>query len=107
VSRRSRSLTLILALMAGACRGPRPAVVSSALLPAHDGGSILVVMVENSGGGEGEVEVEATLRSDRHAVRLERDVKLRAHERLRVDFRFDLPADGSYRPEVEVRYPID
>jgi hypothetical protein len=98
---------VILALVAAGCRGPRPAVVSSALLPAHDGGSILVVLVENSGGGEGEVEVEATLRSDRHLVRLDRQVTLRAHERLRVDFRFDLPADGSYRPEVEVRYPVD
>ena len=98
---------LILALLAAGCRGPRPAVVSSALLPAHDGGSILVVVVENSGGGEGSVEVEATLRGDRHAVRLEREVTLRAHERLRVDFRFDLPADGSYRPEVQVHYPVD
>jgi hypothetical protein len=34
-------------------------------------------------------------------------VTLRAHERLRVDFRFDLPADGSYHPEVQVRYPVD
>ena len=98
---------MILALLAAGCRGPRPAVMSTALLPAQDGGSILVVIVENSGSGEGEVGVEATLRSDRHAVRLEQDVMLRGHERLRVDFRFDLPADGSYRPEVEVRYPIE
>lgn len=104
---RRRHLLLVLALVAAGCRGPRPAVVSSTLRPAAGGGSVLEVIVENSGGGEGEVQVEATLRSEGAVVRAEQAVALRGHERVRVDLPFDVPADGSYRADVRARYPVD
>jgi hypothetical protein len=69
---------------------------------------VLDVVVENSGGGEGAVDVEATLRSpDGTLVRADRQVTLRGHERVRVEFPFDVPADGSYRAEVTAKYPVD
>jgi hypothetical protein len=104
---RSRHLLAVLVLCAAGCRGPRPAVLSSTLRSAAGGGSVLEVVVENSGGGEGSIEVEVTLRSDRNLVRADRQVTLRGHERVRVDLPFDVPADGSYRAEVTAKYPVD
>jgi hypothetical protein len=96
------------ALAATACRGPRPIVVSSSLRPAAGGQSVIEAVVENSGGGEGHVVVEATLRSDREVVeRADQVVTLRAHERVRVLLPVHVAADGSYRLEVTVRYPVD
>ena len=95
-------------IAATACRGPRPTVVSSRLRPAAGGESVVEAVVENTGGGEGHVLVEATLRSDSAVVeRAEQEVALRAHERVRVRMPVHVPADGSYRVEVTVRYPID
>jgi hypothetical protein len=51
--------------------------------------------------------VEATLRSVDTVVRAEREVSLRAHERVLVRLPFDVAADGSYHPEVTARYPVD
>ena len=96
------------ALVATACRGPRPTVVSSSLRPAGPGESVVEAVVENIGGGEGHVVVEATLRSDREVVeRTDQEVTLRAHERVRVLLPVHVAADGSYRLEVTVRYPVD
>ena len=103
-----RLACLALALIVLGCRGPRPKVVSSTHRAAPGGGSVLEVVVENTGGGEGQVQVEATLRSaDGPVVRAERDVELHAHERVLVHLPFAVTADGSYRPEVTVRYPVD
>jgi len=97
-----------LTLVASACRGPRPIVVSSSLRPAGSGESVVEAMVENTGGGEGQVLVEATLRSDRAVVaRADQEVALRPHERVRVLIPVHVAADGSYRVEVTVRYPVD
>jgi hypothetical protein len=101
------SVGLVLALLALGCRGPRPRVVSTAHRAAPGGGSVLEVVVENAGGGEGQVQVEATLRSGDKVVRAEREVSLRAHERLLVSLPFEVAADGSYHPEVTARYPVD
>jgi len=97
-----------LALAATACRGPRPTVVSSSLHPAPGGESYVEAVVENAGAGEGEVLVEATLRSEGAPVeRTTHEVTLRAHERVRVRIPMHVAADGSYRLEVTVRYPVD
>jgi hypothetical protein len=82
--------------------------VSSSLRPAGSGESVVEAVVENIGGGEGRVLVEATLRSDREVVgRTDQEVRLRAHERVRVLLPVHVAADGSYRLEVTVRYPVD
>ena len=106
---RGRAAALALFALAGAaCRGPRPAVVSSSLRPSAAGESVVEAVVENVGGGEGEVHVEATLRSDRDVVdRAYEDVALRAHERVRVRIPMHVAADTSYRLQVTVRYPVD
>jgi hypothetical protein len=105
---RRRFACLVLALLALGCRGPRPRVVSKAHRAARGGGSVLEVVIENAGKGEGQVQVEATLHSSGGAVlRAEREVTLRAHERVLVNLPFDVPADGSYRAEVMARYPVD
>jgi hypothetical protein len=97
-----------LVLAAAACRGPRPAVVSSSLRPAPGGESYVDAVVENAGGGEGEVLVEATLRSEGAPVeRAAQEVTLRAHERVRVRIPMHVSPDGSYRVDVTVRYPVD
>lgn len=99
---------LALALAVAACRGPRPTVVSSSLRPASGGESYVEAVVENAGGGEGEVLVEATLRSESAPVeRAGQEVTLRAHERVRVRIPMHVSPDGSYRVEVTVRYPVD
>jgi hypothetical protein len=96
------------ALAAIACRGPRPIVVSSSLQPAARDESVVEAVVENTGGGEGQVVVEATLSSDHDVVeRVDQEVTLRAHERVRVHIPVHAPADGSYRLEVTARYPVD
>jgi hypothetical protein len=106
---RARAAALAgLALAAAACRGPRPTVVSSSLRPAPGGESYVEAVVENAGGGEGEVLVEATLRSEGAPVeRANQEVTLRAHERVRVRIPMHVPPDGSSRVEVTVRYPVD
>jgi DNA-binding GntR family transcriptional regulator len=58
-------------------------VVSSSLRPSGTGESVVEAVVENTGGGEGEVLVEATLRSESAMVdRVDQAVTLRAHERI-------------------------
>jgi hypothetical protein len=39
--------------------------------------------------------------------RTAQEVTLRAHERVRVRIPMHVAADGSYRLEVTVRYPVD
>ena len=104
---RRRLACLVLALIALGCRGPRPRVVSSIHRAAPGGGSVVDVVVENAGGGEGQVQVEATLRSaGGTVVRAEREVELHAHERILVRVPFDVPADDTYRTEVTAHYPV-
>jgi hypothetical protein len=65
-------------------------------------------VVENTGGGEGQVLVEATLRMESEVVeRADQEVALRPHERVRVRIPVNVAADGSYRLEVTARYPVD
>jgi hypothetical protein len=106
---RARAVVLAsLVLATAACRGPRPTVVSSSLRPSGTGESVVEAVVENTGGGEGEVLVEATLRSEGAPVeRAAQEVTLRAQERVRVRIPMHVAADGSYRLEVTVRYPVD
>ena len=106
---RARAVVLAgLALAAAACRGPRPTVVSSSLRPSVNGESVVEAVVENTGGGEGQVLVEATLRTESEVVaRADQEVALRPHERVRVHIHVHVAADGSYRVEVTVRYPVD
>jgi hypothetical protein len=106
---RARAVVLAsLVLATAACRGPRPTVVSSRLRPSGTGESVVEAVVENTGGGEGEVLVEATLRSESAMVdRVDQAVTLRAHERVRVSIPMHVSPDGSYRVEVTVRYPVD
>jgi hypothetical protein len=66
------------------------------------------VVVENAGGGEGEVRVEATLQADGRSIeRATQEVTLRAHDRVRVLLPVHVAADGGYRLEVTARYPVD
>jgi hypothetical protein len=106
---RARAVVLAgLTLVASACRGPRPIVVSSSLRPAGSGESVVEAVVENAGGGEGQVLVEATLSMESEVVeRADQEVALRPHERVRVRIPVHVAADGSYRLEVMVRYPVD
>jgi hypothetical protein len=95
-------------LVATACRGPRPRVLSSSLRASADGRSAVEAVVENAGGGEGEVRVEVTLRLDDAVVeRTAREVRLRPHERVLVRVPVDADAKGPYRVEVSARYPVD
>jgi hypothetical protein len=106
---RARAVVLAsLVFATAACRGPRPTVVSSTLRPALGGEPYVEAVVENTGGGEGEVLVEATLRSDSAVVdRADQAVTLRAHERVRVRIPVHVSPDGPTRLEVTVRYPVD
>jgi hypothetical protein len=68
---------------------------------------VVEALIENTGGGEGQVAVEATLRSGDAVLRAQREVELRGHERVLVHVPFDVAADGTYRAEVTARYPVD
>jgi hypothetical protein len=105
---RIRPAGLALALLAAAgCRGPRPWVVSSTQRPAAGGRLIIEAVIENAGGGEGQVAVEVTLRSKGTVVeRVEREVTMRPHERLTVLVPVHVATEGSYQAEVTARYPI-
>ena len=105
---RGRLACLAIALIALGCRGPRPKVVSSTHRAAPGGGSVIEVVIENTGGGEGQVQVEATLRpAHGPVVRAERSLELHAHERVLVNLPLEVAADGSHRLEVTARYPVD
>jgi hypothetical protein len=106
---RARALVLAtLVLATAACRGPRPTVVSSSLRPSATGESVVEAVIENAGGGEGEVRVEATLHAENRAVeRASQEVTLRPHERVRVLIPVHVAADGGYRLAVTARYPVD
>jgi hypothetical protein len=99
-----------IAFGAYSCRGPKPAVLSQELRPpeSKDGPYSAVVMIENQGGGKGEIEVIARLRSratgqvlDEH----EQVVDLPSNEKVQlvIELRSTLPEP--YDLDVKVKYP--
>jgi hypothetical protein len=94
-------------LLAAGCRGPKPQVESYDV-SAGAPGTIVSVVVANASGGEGQAEVEVTLRSDgRIVAREERAVTLYAHERATVLVPVPTPYRRELAVEVRARYPVD
>lgn len=97
---------ILVALVLGlGCAGPSPRVVSVEATPLEDGYRATAV-VENCGGGQGEVTVTFDL-TDGRGARFERSEKLGldGHERKIVAVHFDVPR-ADYRASAHAEYPI-
>jgi hypothetical protein len=104
---RRAAAAAVAGLVVIACAGPRPSVESYELR-AGGPGTIVSVVVVNAGGGEGQAEVEVTLRAEGRVVaRDERTVALRAHERVTVLVPVATPYLAALRADVRARYPVD
>lgn len=99
-------VALAAALACGlACAGPSPRIVSVEVAPVADGYRAIAV-VENCGGGQGEVAVTINL-TDGRGARFERAEKLDldGNERKIVALHFDVPR-ADYRASARVEYPV-
>lgn len=107
-----------LALFASACRGPDPIVERQTLEPFDRGTKVFRVeaVIVNRSGGDGQIEVEATLvrRRDGEVVaRADREVELHAGERQTVVVELPRPPSAAeltadaLELRVEAHYPID
>jgi hypothetical protein len=87
-------------LFVRSCSGPRPRLVSARM---H--GNVAVATVRNDGAGEGQIDVQFTVRgaSGPPVVRNER-ATLGPHQEARIESRID-GARGDERVEAEVDYP--
>jgi hypothetical protein len=82
--------------------------VESHALRAHDGATVVDVVVVNRGDGEGQVAVEVTLRAEGAVVaRAEAMVELGPRERVAVPVALDTPLKASLSADVRARYPVD
>jgi hypothetical protein len=103
-------LVLAAALVLAACGGPGPVVDGTEIRPASDGGTLVVVALRNTTGGEGQVSLEVTLRdrtTGQAVGRAERAVSLRPRERLQVTVALRPATAGDLVAEVRARYPPD
>lgn len=97
----------LLALLAFGCRGPRPEV-ETVELRAGGPGTLVHVVVANRSDGEGQVEVEVTLRSaGRVVAREERLAVLYPRERVTLTVPVPTPYRSDLAAEVRARYPVD
>lgn len=101
---------LFAALILAACSGPKPEVRSADVAPAVQGKATVTVVVENRGGGDGQVEVKLTLRdrTGRTVAREERTVELKGREVVTLVVELEVPegAEG-LGVEAEAVYPPD
>jgi hypothetical protein len=96
-----------LAILAVACRGPRPALVTSTL-KEDAGRTVAEVVVANQGGGEGQIEVEVVARAPSgEVVRGEAQATLRARETILVRVPLEGEVDRGQAPEVHLHYPVE
>ncbi len=100
--------SLILGL--NSCFGPDPVVVRSALQPPQspDQPYLLIITLQNRGGGEGGTEVIARVRAratGETVAQVNDNVDLKAHETLTTTLDVQPSGPGPYDISVEVRYP--
>lgn len=99
--------SLILALLLGACQGPRPTVrdvrVAAGPLP---GRVRVTAVVANQSRGEGQIDVRIQLRDRKSGKVVEesRDLDLRGKERVELAADVEAPA-GDWEARVEAEYP--
>ena len=94
------SVALAGALFVRSCSGPRPRLVSARMR-----GQVAVATVRNDGFGEGQIDVQFTVRgrSGPPQIKSER-ATLAPHQEARIESRID-GARGDEQVEVEVDYP--
>lgn len=105
-----RILGLLVALLITAsCLGPRPQVRSAEVADPKEGKADVTIVVVNTGGGDGQVEVRITLKEGDEVVgRAEQTAELKAHETIKLVIEVDVPEDATdLKVEAEVRYPPD
>ena len=103
-------LLITAAVALAACRGPRPAIVSRQLLPPESPAApyIALVTIRNTGGGEGQVEAIARLRSavqGQTVAEAARQIDLSPFETVQVRFELRAPAAGHYELVTDAKYP--
>jgi hypothetical protein len=108
VSRRIALVACALALFG--CAGPNPKVISSELKPPQNAAMpyIASVVIRNTSGGEGQIEVTARLASRRDrttAAEAMRNVNLKPHETVQVNLELRPARAGDYQLLVEAVYP--
>jgi hypothetical protein len=102
-------VAIVIGLWVTHCSGPQPHVVGAPLLraPSQAGQAYRIeAVVANSGPGQGQVQVTFRLRDTSTGLAYENQEQadLEPGEQVRVVSEIAAP-DGSYEPEVEVRYP--
>ncbi|MEW6270336.1 MAG: hypothetical protein AB1689_13685 [Thermodesulfobacteriota bacterium] len=114
---RAAAWALAAGLALAACRGPEPQVVRHDVQTSADGRTVRVAaLLENRGGGSGQVAVTATLSERASGLvvgRAEREVELAPHERQAVAI--DVPLAHGPAPldpaqlevHVDAQYPVE
>lgn len=92
------------------CFGPDPVVLRSTLQPPESPGQphLLIVTLQNRGGGEGGIEVIARVQvkaTGATVAQANDNIDLKAHETLTATLEVDPSSSGPYDISVEVRYP--
>ena len=100
-------LAALVVLFSLRCSGPRPAVASVEVTPPGTEGILYVVevTVENKSRGNGEIEVEAVLRSasgEEYSANETAKVRARSHVIVVIEFAVE---PGEYTATATVDYP--
>ena len=100
---------LLALLITAACLGPKPEVRSAVVAPAKDGKAAVTVVIVNTDSGDGQVEVNVTLRQGANVVgRADKTTELRSKETITLVLVVDVPADArELSVEARVTYPPD
>jgi uncharacterized membrane protein len=98
---------LLVLVLTTACLGPKPKVRSVEVGPPEDGKARVTVVVANEGNGDGQVEVEVTLRQDEKVVAREStQASLKPRESITLVLELDVPDDAQdLDAEAEAHYP--
>ncbi|HUQ42347.1 MAG TPA: hypothetical protein VM052_07585 [Candidatus Limnocylindrales bacterium] len=105
-----RVLGLLVALLVTAsCLGPKPQVRSAEVADPKEGKANVTVVIVNTGGGDGQVQVKITLKQGDEVVgRAEQTTELKTRERITLVIEVDVPEDAKdLEVESEVHYPPD
>jgi hypothetical protein len=99
----------LVALLTLGCLGPKPQVRSAEVSPPKNGKALVTVTIANDGAGDGQVEVQVTVRQgDEVIARDEKLSELKGRETIRLVLEVDVPDDASdLAVEAEVHYPPD
>jgi hypothetical protein len=106
--RRFAAAILLLLLTTG-CLGPKPVVRSAEVAPPKDGKAEVTVLIVNTGGGDGQVELKITLRQGGDVVgRADEKAELKPRETITIVLEVSVPADATnLTVDAEVVYPPD